>query len=136
MSTQFTTFIDLLALLDLDGFARMPDAREDFFRLKSIREKASIDNVNELLPYFNSESNYQELVCIFAIASVRAEHDSAELVNKLSDLINPSKKESENIRLAAIQALQRLPSSTALETLITSLISERDPDESSSLLCD
>lgn len=127
MSTQFTTFIDLLTLLDLDGFARMPNAREDFFRLKSIREKASVDDVNELLPYINAESNYQELVRVFAIASVRAEHDSPELVNKLSDLIKPSKKVSDNIRLAAIQALQRLHSSTALETLITRLISERDP---------
>lgn len=127
MSTQFSTFIDLLALLDLDGFARMPDAREDFFRLKSIREKASTDDVNELLPYLNAKSNYQELVRIFAIASVRAEHDSPQLVNKLSDLINSSEKVSENSRLAAVQALQRLPSATALEPLINSLISERDP---------
>lgn len=127
MSTQFTTFIDLLALLDLDGFARMPDAREDFFRLKSIREKASVDDVSELLPYLDYKSTHQELVRVFAIVSVRAEHDSPELVHKLTALIKPSKKVSKNIRLAAIQALQRLPSPLALETLITRLISERDP---------
>lgn len=125
MRTQLTTFMDLLSVLAIDD-PLTTAAKEDLLRLKSIRERASSADIEELIKYLTSEHN--ELIRAFSLACIMPVHNTPELIKKLAEiLLAKGMIETESVRLNAVKALGRLTSSDALHTLIQALIFEQDP---------
>jgi hypothetical protein len=125
VTEQLTTFVEMLAHLDLDAYMPLPKPhRQTFHKLKRLRTHAQSGNNSALIQELQDENQPDELVRVYAASIIVGSLINDEQLEILGGFLRSDKNTS--VRIALAKKLKEIPLAEATSWLLQTIL--YDPD--------
>lgn len=125
MAEDFTTFIELLSLIDFDVYTPLPEPHKDtFLKLKQLR-KHGYDGNNDILIQEIQNTDQPNLIRVFAASVIHVETVSGAQLQLLGNQFLMERKAA--VRTALAKKFELIPLDETIPYLIGALIDSNDP---------